>query len=402
MIYLDNAATTQILPEVLDAMMPYLKNEYGNAGTIYGLGRSAASVVEKARVKVAKFIGASAVDIVFTSGGTEGNNLVFRGVKDYLASIGKKHVVISTVEHDSVFKSATEIFRPEKECDDKSLIKDEFGIAYLGVDSRGTVDTDRLCELLLQDDEIGLVSVMYVNNETGAVNPISKIGSLCKAKGILFHTDCVQAAGSHPIDVNTIQCDFLTLSSHKIHGPKGVGALYIRDKKIMKPLIYGGAYQEFGVRGGTENVAGVVGFGKACAIAHSEFGANRTSVSLLKRLFYQNLIAELTPAGLDSIVSVNGAPVGEYGKILNLRIENVDGETLLLMLDASGVCVSAGSACRSHESEPSRVLTAMGLSPDEARDSIRVSFSTTNTTDEVQEAAHIFATGIISLSQSMI
>lgn len=170
MIYLDNAATTQILPEVLDAMMPYLKNEYGNAGTIYGLGRSAASVVEKARVKVAKFIGASAVDIVFTSGGTEGNNLVFRGVKDYLASIGKKHVVISTVEHDSVFKSATEIFRPEKECDDKSLIKDEFGIAYLGVDSRGTVDTDRLCELLLQDDEIGLVSVMYVNNETGAVN----------------------------------------------------------------------------------------------------------------------------------------------------------------------------------------------------------------------------------------
>lgn len=379
MIYLDNAATTQIHPDVLEAMMPYLKNEYGNAGALYGLGRNAANAISHARQQVADFIGASPEQIIFTSGGSEANNMVFKGVKSYLEKIGKKHIIVSAVEHDSVLKAA------------KSLCtKDGFYTRFLGVNTSGIIDLDEL-RSLLDDEEAGLVSVMYVNNETGSVNPVNEIGAMCEERGILFHTDCVQAAGCYPINVEKIKCDFLSISAHKIHGSKGAGALFVRNKDVLTPLICGGASQEFGLRGGTENVSSIVGFGKACEIINDDSAVYGTVPHSSKLLFFMCLKAELIQKGLGDIIHTNGNPLKTHGKILNLRFENVDAETLLLMLDTKGICISAGSACRSHESEPSHVLTAMGLSADEARDSVRISFSANNNAEEVKQAVLEFA-----------
>ena len=395
MIYLDNSATTPIHPEVLKAMMPYLKGGYGNAGAVYRIGRESAKAIQKAREQVAQLFNASVDQIVFTSGGSEGNNMVFSyGMRCMLEERGKKHVVISQIEHDSVYEAATHMFKPSGKAD----IKDDFYTQFIHTKSDGTVDVKHLEALLDEDESIGLVSAMYVNNETGAVNPINHIGEICRERGIMFHTDCVQAAGCHAIDTNTIGCDFATISGHKIHAPKGIGAIYIKDKTLARSLIYGGANQEFGLRGGTENVAGIVGLGKACDLICSDFGTQRVTVSLLKRLFYGNMISYLKEANLEDKIHVNGASVGNVGKTLNLRVENIDSETLLLMLDAKGVCISAGSACHSHKSEPSRVLTAMGLSDDEARDSVRISFSSTNTPTEVEEAASIFSSCISALA----
>ena len=249
MIYLDNAATTQLDPRVLESMMPYLMTQYGNAGTLYRFGRAANEAIQEARARVARFIGAGPDSIIFTSGGSEANNLVFHGVRDYLKRIGRTHVLVSAVEHDSVLRAA------------ESLIKDGFDVEYIPVLGNGTVPSAAVERALRADT--GLVSVMYVNNETGVENPVGDIGSICLKHGVLFHTDCVQAAGCHPIDTTSIGCDFLSISAHKIHGPKGTGALYAKDSSILSPLIYGGHDQEFGLRGGTENVAGIVGFGRA-------------------------------------------------------------------------------------------------------------------------------------------
>lgn len=395
MIYLDNSATTPIHPDVLNAMMPYLKGGYGNAGAVYRIGRESAKAIQKAREQVAQLFNASADQIVFTSGGSEGNNMVFSyGMRCMLEELGKKHVVISQIEHDSVYEAATHMFKPSGNVN----IKDDFYTQFIHTKSDGTVDVKHLEALLDEDESIGLVSVMYVNNETGAVNPVNHIGEICRERGVLFHTDCVQAAGCHPIDTNIIGCDFATISGHKIYAPKGIGAIYIKDKTLARSLIYGGANQEFGLRGGTENVAGIVGLGKACDLICSDFGTQRVTVSLLKRLFYGNMISYLKEVNLEDRIHVNGASVGDVGKTLNLRVENIDSETLLLMLDAKGVCISAGSACHSHKSEPSRVLTAMGLSDDEARDSVRISFSSTNTPAEVEEAAAIFSSCIEALA----
>lgn len=395
MIYLDNSATTPIHPEVLKAMMPYLKGGYGNAGAVYRIGRESAKAIQKAREQVAQLFNAYADQIVFTSGGSEGNNMVFSyGMRCMLEERGKKHVVISQIEHDSVYEAATHMFKPSGKAD----IKDDFYTQFIHTKSDGTVDVKHLEALLDEDESIGLVSVMYVNNETGAVNPINHIGEICRDRGILFHTDCVQAAGCHPIDANIIGCDFATISGHKIYAPKGIGAIYIKDKTLARSLIYGGTNQEFGLRGGTENVASIVGLGKACDLICSDFGTQRVTVSLLKRLFYENMTSYLKELNLEDRIHVNGASVGDVGKTLNLRVEDIDSETLLLMLDAKGVCISAGSACHSHRSEPSRVLTAMGLSDDEARDSVRISFSSTNTPAEIEEAAAIFSSCIKTLA----
>lgn len=275
MIYLDNAATTQIDKRVLDAMMPYLTTQYGNAGTLYKFGRSAGEAVKQARAQVAEFLNAKPEQILFTSGGSEANSLVFQGLKEYLKSIGKTHILVSAIEHDSVLKAA------------HSLIKDEFYIEYLPAHSDGKVFAQSVEDAITS--KTGLVSVMYVNNETGAVNPIEEIGTICMKRGILFHADCVQAAGCHPIDVEKIGCDFLSISSHKIHGPKGVGALFAKEKSMLAPIIFGGAEQEFGLRGGTENVAGIVGFGMACEISTKSLHEDCIWVSTLKQRFYMAL-----------------------------------------------------------------------------------------------------------------
>lgn len=377
MIYLDNAATTQIDNRVLESMMPYLTTQYGNAGTLYKFGRSANEAIQNARAQVARFIGADSSSIVFTSGGSESNNTVFSGVKEYLKRVGRTHILVSSVEHDSVLRAV------------ESLTKEGFDVGYIPAQTDGTIALAAVEGLLRHDT--GLVSVMYVNNETGAVNPVHDIGSVCVKRGVLFHTDCVQAAGCHCIDVRDIGCDFLSVSSHKIHGPKGVGALYVKDMSTISPLIFGGSEQEFGIRGGTENVAGAVGFGKACEIASAQFQEDRTYVSCLKQKFVTELTNELKEDGLGDIVHVNGCSIMVPGKTVNIRIDGVDNESLILMLDSREICVSAGSACQSHESKPSHVLTAMGLTLDEARSSIRVSFSRMNSVEEVCDAAKTIA-----------
>lgn len=392
MIYLDNAATTQIHPEVLDAMLPYLTEEYGNAGAMYGLGRRAANAVAEARRQVASLIGCEPSQVIFTSGGSEANNLVFSGLRPYLLANGKTHIITSAVEHDSVLKAVKSVCNPLC-CNTKNVIKPDFGATFLGVNPNGEVSVGGLLDALTE--QTGLVSVMYVNNETGAVNPIYEIGELCRSKNILFHTDCVQAVGFQDINVTDIGCDFLSISSHKVNAPKGVGALYVRDTSVLTPMIHGGAAQEFGFRGGTENVAGIVGFGKACEILARDLKANREKANALRVSFERALNEHLSGLGLKHILHINST--NEQSKILNIRFDDVDGQTLLLMLDAHDICVSAGSACRSHEAEPSHVLLAMGLSEDEARDSIRTSFSHMQGESEVLHAAKVMAQCVATL-----
>ncbi len=383
MIYLDNAATTRISPEVLEAMMPYLTEEYGNAGTLYGFGRSAATAVKAAREKVAALFGCTPDHVIFTSGGSESNNTVFKGLRHRLKESGKTHMIVSAIEHDSVLLAAD------------SLTKDGFYTTYIKPGSDGCI-SPKAVEAAIHEDT-GLVSVMFVNNETGVLNDINEIGRICRQNEVLFHTDCVQAAGQYPLTVYKNDVDFASVSSHKIHGPKGVGALFVKDKNFL-PLVCGGAEQEFGLRGGTENVAGIVGFGKAAEMAVSNMHDDMIEVSVMKQKFYMTMIETFRELGLDSgRVHVNGYPVIEPGKTLNLRFDGIDAQTLLLMLDSKGICISAGSACRSHEAEPSHVLVAMGISPDDARSSIRVSFSKYNTTYEAIEAAKAVAACIFAL-----
>lgn len=382
-IYLDNAATTKISPKVFAAMTPYLTEEYGNAGAVYRLGRRAAAAVQKAREQTAALFGCSADHIIFTSGGSESNNTVFAGLRDRLAAEGKTHLVVSAIEHDSVLKAA------------RALAQYGFTITYLYPESDGVIPPGRVRDAIQKNT--GLCSVMYANNETGVSNNIRAIGEICKAHSVLLHTDCVQAAGQYPLLMNDGLVDFASISSHKIHGPKGVGALYAKEK-VFSPLVHGGAGQESGLRGGTENVAGIVGFGQACEEVVENFQSDTEEILRIKQRFYTALLQNLSANGCDkAIIHINGLLPDACGKVLNLRIDSVDGETLLLMLDANDICASAGSACRSHESKPSHVLTAMGLTADEARSSVRVSFSKYNTLDEADKAAEIFANCIASL-----
>lgn len=382
MIYLDSAATTKIAPEVLAAMTPYLTDEYGNAGTLYGLGRSAAEAVQKAREQVAALFGCTPDHVVFTSGGSESNNTVFKGLRHKLTEQGKKHLIVSAIEHDSVLRAA------------EALTKDGFYITYIKPSSDGRI-SPKAVEAAIQEDT-GLVSVMFTNNETGVTNDINEIGRTCRQNEVLFHTDCVQAAGQYPLSVYKNDVDFASISSHKIHGPKGVGALYMREPSIM-PLVCGGSEQEFGLRGGTENVAGIVGLGAAAEIAVTNMQEDIIMVSMAKQKFYMELLHELNKFGIGDTLHVNGGSAIDPGKAINLRFDGVDAQTLLLMLDSKGVCISAGSACRSHESEPSHVLTAMGLTAEEARSSVRVSFSKYNTVDEAEKAARDMASCVCAL-----
>lgn len=383
MIYLDNAATTKIAPEVLDAMMPYLQEQYGNAGTLYSFGRQAAEAIQTARAQTAMLFGCTPEHIVFTSGGSEGNNMIVKGLRHKLLQSGKTHLVLSATEHDSMIKAA------------ESLTKDGFYITYVKPNSSGLITASEVSAAIQNDT--GLVSIMMANNETGAVNDIEGIGEVCKRHATLFHSDCVQSAGQFVLDVDKNNLDFATISAHKIHGPKGVGAVYIRDMSLT-PLIYGGTEQEYGFRGGTENVAGIVGLGAACVAVSQSLTAATSTTSTLKQLFVTELAKSLPYQSLkEAGIFSNGCTYLNPGKVLNLRIDGVFGETLVLMMDAFGVCISAGSACRSREATPSHALIAHGLTETEARSSVRVSFSKYNTADEVAQAAAIMANCIETL-----
>lgn len=381
MIYLDNAATTKMAPEVYKAMHPYLIGEYGNPGSLHKMGRDAAQAIAVARAQTAELFNCTPEHVIFTSGGSEGNSMVFNGVKGKLLAEGKNHIVVSAVEHDSVIRSA------------RSLIKDGFYLDFVRPNPRDCVGYQEVLGAIRENT--GLVSVMAINNETGIANPINAIGILCKKNGIYLHSDCVQIAGQMPIDVEKWQLDFATISAHKFCGPKGVGAVYIRDTDIA-PLVHGGAEQEFGLRGGTENVAGIVGLGAACELCLQAGAEERINAWVMAQLFLRSIETNFGCQKIEDVgIRVNGSEFPYH--ILSLTVDGVFGESLVLMMDSMGVCISAGSACRAHESDPSKTLLAYGLTDEEARSTVRVSFSRYSTVEEVEEAAYLMSECIKTL-----
>ena len=374
MIYLDNAATTQVSQRVMDAMLPYFTEVYGNAGSIHTMGTDAAKAIQIAREQCALPINAEPDDIIFTSGGSEANTLAIVGLAEHLKSVGKTHLITTQVEHPSVLEAM------------KYLFYNGFEVTYLPVRNDGSLDMNDLEKSFRENT--GLVSIMAVNNETGNEYDIHQIGNKCKQRGVLFHTDFVQAYGSLDADVVEDNIDFLSVSGHKFHAPKGVGFLYAKRKDLLRPIVLGGG-QEYALRSGTENVPSIVGMGKAAEIAF-ESPESVKSYANNRKLFLNELTKYLGE------VRINGKP-HEHSKAVNVCTGDVDGETLLLLLNSRRVFVSAGSACSSHSAVPSHVLTAMGLSDDEARSSIRVSFSTFTTGEEVRNAAYIIADSIKKL-----
>lgn len=371
MIYLDSAATTPMSDVVLEAMMPWLKDNYCNAGSVYKKGREAREAIEKARSQVAKLFNANPENIIFTSGGSEGNSFAFQAAAERLEASGKKHILVSSVEHDSVLRAA------------ESLTKRGFHVDYLPVSECGSVLYDTVKSAITP--ETGLISIMLMNNETGAINHLDFIAKLCQEHGILLHSDCVQAAGVWKINIEDTPFDFATMSAHKFHGPKGIGCVYIKDPELYTPMIHGGHNQEFGIRGGTENVAGIVGMGAAADAVIDNLDYIQETIWKYRHQFW-----DVVNKRLGDTVHING-PWPALSKVLNIRVDGVDADTFVLAMDAAGVCLSAGSACKSLELEPSHVLLAMGLTPDEARSSVRVSFSGLNTEYQVSDAANVFA-----------
>lgn len=358
MIYLDNASTTKIDNRVLDKMLPYLTDRYGNPGNLHSLGLVSKKAIDKARCQVAEMIGAKPENIIFTSGGSEANTLVFRGLSNLFLDKDLYSVATSNVEHKSVLRAADALYHRR----------------VIQVSPDGSVSLQAVKDVCNEYDDIALVSVMHTNNETGSVSDVKSIAEFCKSRGILFHTDCVQAAGFCKLDVDEIGCDFMSISSHKIHGGKGVGALYARDPSLLDPVIFGGDAQEFGIRGGTENVAGIVGFGYACQLVSEGVAAEGYMMSCLCKLLQESLLKNVVDKHGNHIAKVNGQADADR-RILNICFHGIDAETLLMALDRRGIAVSAGAACNNNESHPSYVLTNMGLSDEDAMSSIRFSLS---------------------------
>lgn len=362
MIYADNAATTKIAPAVLDAMMPYLTEEYGNASSLYEHGSRARQGVEKARQQVADAIGALPREIYFTAGGSEADNWAIKGVAHAMAKKGKKHIISTKFEHHAVLHTL------------KALEKEGFEVTLLEVHENGVVRVEELAAAIREDT--GLVTVMYANNEIGTVQPITEIGELCKEKKIIFHTDAVQAVGNLPIDVKAQNIDLLSMSGHKFHGPKGIGALYIRRGLIIPNLIDGGA-QEFGRRAGTENTPGIVGMGAAIELAVSTMEERAKKCREISDYIIDNAL-KIERSRL------NGDRVKRLPGNVNMCFEGIEGESLLLMLDLKGICASSGSACTSGSLDPSHVLLSIGLKHEVAHGSLRLSFSDENTLEEAK------------------
>jgi len=355
MIYADNAATTKISDSVLEKMIPFLTEQYGNASTQYSLGINAKRAIEKARSQVAIAIEASPDNIIFTSGGTESNNWV-------LSSVDSGHVITSSIEHHSVLNSC------------HNLERKGISVTYLPVNSNGIVLLDNLKKAIRSDTK--LVSIMFVNNEIGTIEPISEIGEYLQKKGILFHSDAVQAFGHIPINVNTLCVDFLTASAHKFNGAKGTGILYKRSGVSLPPLMFGGE-QEHGFRAGTENVASIV----AAGYALEENVANMTTISDRLTTFIQTTLDGLRNKIPN--IYVNGDEKNRLPGIVNIGFDGITGEALMHLLDLKGICVSTSSACRSNKDSPSHVLMALGLSEQQAKSAIRISYSRYNTMQEV-------------------
>lgn len=366
-VYLDHHATTPLASEVLEAMRPYFLEEYGNASSVHAFGQRARAAVEEARAEVARLINADPAEIVFTSGGTEGDNTAVLGVVE-AAEASKKHIVTTAIEHPAVLYAA------------RSLEERGVRVTYLDVDSGGVVDPQEIAGAI-QPDTV-LVSVMHANNEVGTLQPIREIGRVARERGIAFHTDAVQAMGKVEIDVRELGVDLLTMSAHKICGPKGVGALYIRKGTRLRPLLHGG-HHERDRRPGTENVPGIVGLGAAARLAQQHLAEDAARVGALRDRLESGLVKAVP------LVHVNGDRAHRLPTTANLRFAHVDGEALVIALDLAGLACSTGAACSSGSLEPSHVLAAMGLPREQARSSVRFSLGRSTTDADIEFALEV-------------
>lgn len=361
MVYLDHSATTPVDPRVFEAMKPYLVEAYGNPSSIYRAGQDVRRAVEDSRERVADLLGAKPKEIVFTSGGTESDNTAIKGVA---LNRGSGHIITSAVEHPAVLKVVA------------WLEKQGFQATYIGVGSDGIVDPDDVRKAI-QPDTI-IISIMHANNEVGALQPIEEIAAIAREREVLFHTDAVQSTGKLPIDVDRMGIDLLSLSAHKIYGPKGIGVLYVKKGTKCDPCIHGG-HQEWGKRGGTENVAGIVGLGKAAEIATAEMGKDAERIGRLRDRLEKGL-QERIPDLL-----FNGHREKRLYSISSVCVKYVEGEAMLLRLDFHGIAASSGSACTSGSLEPSHVLLAMGISAEIAHSSLRFSLGRVNSEEHIDK-----------------
>jgi cysteine desulfurase len=374
LLYFDNNATTALDPAVIEAMLPYLTEFYGNPSAAYSFGSRVARALERAREQVAALIGCEAREIIFTSCGSEGNNTAIASA--LAADRDRKHIVTTAVEH-----SATKNYCGQ-------LARRGYEVTWLPVDELGRVDL-RDAEDAIRDDT-AIVSVMWANNETGVLYPVEALAELARARGAFFHTDAVQAVGKVPVDVKNSPIHFLSLAGHKLHAPKGVGALYVDRRCRFTPFIIGGG-QENGRRGGTENVASIVALGKAAELAGASLDEELTVVKALRDRFESALLEQIPGA------AINGDPDHRLPNTSNLHLLGVEGEALLVLLDKAGVCASAGSACTAGSLHPSHVLTAMGFSAERARSSLRFSFSRFNNMDEIERGIRIVCESVARL-----
>jgi cysteine desulfurase len=360
-VYLDNNATTPVLPEVFEAMRPYFAEHFGNASSIHHHGQETRAAVERARESVAALLGCRASEIVFTSGGTEGDNLAISG----LTRAGD-HVISSTIEHHAVLNSCRHL--EAMGCE----------VTYVPVDGRGLVDPDDVRRALRP--QTTLITIMMANNETGVLQPVEEIGKIAAEADVYFHTDAVQAAGKVAIDVKRLGCDLLSISGHKLHAPQGVGALYVGKGTVLQPMFYGGSHER-SRRAGTENVPGIIGLGKAAELAREALErGDLAGMSAMRDHIEQTILSRVEVTG------VNGAEAPRVPNTTNIHFDYIEGEALVIALDLKGLAVSTGAACSSGAIEPSHVLTAMGLPPEIARASLRFSLGKQNTPEDVEFA----------------
>ncbi len=360
--YFDHAATTAVKEEVLKEMIPYYCIEYGNASSLYSIGRKSRKILENSREKVARVLNCKPKEIYFTSCGSESDNLAIKGIARKHKNKGK-HIITTKIEHPAVLNTC------------KSLEKDGFTVTYLGVDKDGFISLEEL-KNSIREDTI-LISIMFANNEIGTIEPIKEIGRIAKEKGVIFHTDCVQAVGNVKIDVKELGIDLLSLSSHKFYGPKGVGAIYINENVEFEKIQDGG-HQEKNKRAGTENIAGIVGLAKAIELADKNLEKYNNKLINLRDFYFDEITKNIPN------VKINGSKEKRLPGNANVSFKNINGEQLLLELDSLGICASSGSACTSGQSEPSHVLTAIGLNAEYIQGSLRTTFGEENTKEDVE------------------
>lgn len=374
MIYLDNNATTQVDPAVLDEMLPFLREQYGNPSSAYSFGKQIGKAIDKARERVADLLGCEPTEILFTGCGTESDNTAIQSA--LLVDPDRKHIVTSKVEHSAILRHT------------EALARRGYEVTALDVDEDGLVDLNKLADSVR--DDTAIVSLMWANNETGVLFPIAEAAEICSSTGTLFHTDAIQAVGKVEIDLSQVPINFLALSGHKLHAPKGIAALYVNRRTRFNPLIIGGS-QENKRRAGTENVASIVALGKAAELAAKTLQEEQIKVRGLRDRFEEGLLQRIPGSQL------NGHLTRRLPNTSNIAIEGIDSEGMLMLLDQKGICCSAGSACTAGSLEPSHVLKAMGFSNDRARGSLRFSLSRFNTEAEIEQALQIVPAAVEKL-----